>query len=105
MLRLIKALVVAGLLGVFGYQNWDDVTVLFFLGPPTRVRLIFLLAIAAGVGYVVALITNARHEVRLMRENRQLRDQLRPFLAAPKGEVATALSVRPSENYQLEPTE
>jgi hypothetical protein len=54
---------------------------------------------------VVALITNARHEVRLMRENRQLRDQLRPFLAAPKGEVATALSVRPSENYQLEPTE
>jgi uncharacterized integral membrane protein len=98
----MKALLIAGLLTIFGAQNWDNVPLLLFFGPPTHIRLIFLLTIAAGVGYMTALIKSARHEVKLMRENRQLREQLRPFLTPAKRPVATEPAARRNGNFLLE---
>jgi len=89
MTRILTVVVVTVALVVFGAQNWDNVPVHLIFGPPTRVRLVFLILIAAGIGYVTALLRGFRREARLRGEVRQLRKQLKAFDEAPR---AVALS-------------
>ena len=82
MTRILTVMVVTAALVVFGAQNWDNVPVQLIFGPPTRVRLVFLLLIAVGVGYVTALLRGFGRELRLRNEVRQLRRQLRTVEAS-----------------------
>ena len=77
MTRILTVMVATAGLVVFGAQNWDNVPVHLIFGPPTHVRLVFLILIATGVGYVGALLRSMRREVRLRGEIRQLRKQLK----------------------------
>jgi uncharacterized integral membrane protein len=60
------------LLVLFGIQNSDHVAVNLLLGPPTQVRLIFLLLIAAGSGFLASYIRGLSQEIRLKKQIRQL---------------------------------
>jgi uncharacterized integral membrane protein len=77
MTRILTVMVVTAGLVVFGAQNWDNVPVHLIFGPPTHMRLVFLILISAGVGYVAGVVRSIRREVRLRGEVRQLRKQLK----------------------------
>jgi uncharacterized integral membrane protein len=79
MTRILMAIFFTAGMVVFGAQNWDHVPISLLFGAPTRIRLVFLLAIAVGAGYVTAVLRSAGREVRLRRELRELRRLLRDF--------------------------
>jgi uncharacterized integral membrane protein len=73
MLGKLKVLFFAAAATVFGAQNWDNVPLYLFFGPPTHLRLVFVIAIAAGAGYTFATLRTGKHELRLRQENRKLK--------------------------------
>ncbi len=75
--RILTVMVVTAGLVVFGAQNWDNVPVHLIFGPPTHIRLVFLILIAVGVGYVAGVVRSIRREVRLRGEVKQLRKRLK----------------------------
>ncbi len=77
MTRILTVMVVTAGLVVFGAQNWDNVPVHLIFGPPTHIRLVFLILIAIGVGYVAGVVRSIRREVRLRGEVKQLRKRLK----------------------------
>jgi uncharacterized integral membrane protein len=62
------------LLVLFGMQNSDHVPVSFIFGGPSKVRLIFLLVLAAAFGFVVAYLIGLNRELKLKRQIRKLAD-------------------------------
>jgi uncharacterized integral membrane protein len=80
--RILAVMAATAAMVVFGAQNWDNVPVQLIFGPPTRVRLVFLLLIAAGAGYVLAALRSFGRELRLRGELRQLRRQLHAVASA-----------------------
>jgi uncharacterized integral membrane protein len=99
MTRILTVMVATAGLVVFGAQNWENVPVHLIFGPPTRIRVIFLILISAGVGYVVALLRRMRHEVKLRAEIRTLRKQLKAL-----DEAQRAASVVELEDGSIEET-
>ena len=70
MARVLVVVVATALLVVFGLQNSDHVPVSFVIGGPTKVRLVFLLAVAAAVGFIVSYIQGLTREIRRLRQPR-----------------------------------
>jgi len=91
MTRILTVMVATAGLVVFGAQNWDNVPVHLIFGPPTRVRLVFLILISAGIGYVTALLRRMRHEVKMRAEIRQLRKKLKEIDEAQRAATAVEL--------------
>ncbi|HEY3358742.1 MAG TPA: LapA family protein [Polyangia bacterium] len=79
--RIFFVMAATAAMVVFGAQNWDNVPIQLIFGPPAKVRLVFLLLMAAGAGYVAALVRGFTRELRLRGEVRQLRRQLRQAVA------------------------
>ncbi len=73
MLGKLKVLFFAAAATVFGVQNWDNVPLYLFFGPPTHLRLVFVIGIAAGAGYLFATLRTGKNELRLKTENRRLK--------------------------------
>ncbi len=84
MLGKLKVLFFAAAATVFGVQNWDNVPLYLFFGPPTHLRLVFVIAIAAGAGYLFATLRTGKNELRLKKENRKLKMALEVMKARPK---------------------
>jgi uncharacterized integral membrane protein len=84
MLGKLKVLFFAAAATVFGVQNWNDVPIYLFFGPPTRLRLVFVIAIAAGAGYTFATLRTGKHELRLRKENRRLKLTIELMRARPQ---------------------
>ena len=60
------------MLVLFGMQNSDHVPVSLIVGSPVKVRLVFLLAVAAAGGFLLAYFQSLGREIRLKKENRKL---------------------------------
>jgi uncharacterized integral membrane protein len=101
MLGKLKVLFFAAAAAVFGAQNWDDVPIYLFFGPPTHLRLIFVIAIAAGAGYVFATLRTGKHELRLKKENRRLKlalEMTKSRSSAPAGSLDLPLAGETEEH-------
>jgi uncharacterized integral membrane protein len=72
MVKVLLVVMATALLVVFGFQNSDHVPVSFVVGSPTKVRLIFLLLIAATAGFLLSYILGLNREIRLKKEVRRL---------------------------------
>ncbi len=94
--RILFVMVITAGTVVFGAQNWDNVPVNLIFGAPTHVRLVFLLVIAAAIGYVTAVVRNFGRELRLRAEVRQLRRQVRSLETSRPIET-TAAELNPEE--------
>ena len=70
--KILITIAVTGLLVLFGMQNSDHVPVSLIFGSPTKVRLVFLLAIAAVFGFLVSYIRGLAREIQLKKEIRRL---------------------------------
>lgn len=57
---------------LFGMENSQHVPISLIIGSPTQVRLIFLLAIAAAAGFLVAYIRGLFREIRFKKEIRRM---------------------------------
>ena len=60
------------LLVLFGLQNSDHVPVSLIVGTPAKIRLIFLLSIAATVGFLASYIGGLVREMKLRKVIRSL---------------------------------
>ncbi len=63
------------LLVLFGLQNSDHVPVSLIVGAPAKIRLIFMLLIAATVGFLASYIRGLVREMRLRKVIRTLSEQ------------------------------
>jgi uncharacterized integral membrane protein len=72
MLKIIIFLTLVVLGALFCVENSEHVPVGLIFGGPTRIRLIFLLLIAAGIGFVLAYLLSLVREIRLRKEIRRL---------------------------------
>jgi uncharacterized integral membrane protein len=96
MLGKLKVLFLAAAATVFGVQNWDNVPLYLFFGPPTHLRLVFVVAIAAGAGYLYATLRTGKNELRLKKENRKLRTAL---------EVMRSRAKNPGGSFDIPPAD
>ena len=71
-MQIIMTMLATAMLVLFGFQNSDHVAVTLLMGPPTQIRLIFLLLITAAAGYLVSYIRAVSREIKLKREIRKL---------------------------------
>ena len=69
--KILMTFALIALLVIFGMQNSDHVVVSFIFGGPVRVRLIFLLLIAAAGGFIAAYIKGLGREIRLKKQIRR----------------------------------
>lgn len=81
MYKILITMVMTGLVVLFGMQNFDHVPVSFIVGSPIKVRLVFLLAMAAACGFLFSYIQGLSREIRLKREIRKLADKFQSSLA------------------------
>lgn len=72
MVKVLLVVMATALLVVFGLQNSEHVPVSFVVGSPTKVRLIFLLLIAATAGFLLSYVLGLNREIRLKKEIRKL---------------------------------
>ena len=68
MLKTFTTIVLTAVVVLFGIQNFDHVPVYIFWGKMVSIRLIFVIAIAGTVGYVIRHFVGIRREERLKRE-------------------------------------
>ena len=68
MYKMILTAATIGILVIFGMQNSDHVPVSLIIGPPIKIRLIFLLLIAASCGFLVAYFTSMVRGMKLKKE-------------------------------------
>ena len=72
---MFKIFMTAGatlLLVLFGLQNSDHVPVSLIVGTPSKIRLIFLLFIAATVGFLASYIRGLVREMKLRKVIRSM---------------------------------
>ncbi len=62
MYRTLTTVALTVLAVLFSIQNFDNVPLYFFWGKPIQIRLIFIIAVAAVIGYVI------RHYIGIVRE-------------------------------------
>ena len=72
--KILGTIAGSGVLILFGLQNSDHVPVSLIFGSPTKVRLIFLLSVAAVFGFIISYIRGLRREIELKKQIRQLTD-------------------------------
>ena len=72
MYKILITIAMTGLLVLFGIQNSDHVPMSLILGSPVKIRLVFLLAVAASCGFLFSHIQGLGREVKLKREIRKL---------------------------------
>ena len=72
MYKILITAAVTVVLVVFGTQNSDHVPVSFIVGAPTKVRLIFLLALAASCGFLISYVRGLAKEIQMKKELRRL---------------------------------
>lgn len=70
--KILITIGATALLILFGMQNSDHVPVSLIVGGPTKIRLIFLLLIAAACGFLACYVRGLGREIRLKREIRRL---------------------------------
>ena len=68
MYKMLATAATIGVLVIFGMQNSDHVPVSLVIGPPIQIRLIFLLLIAAGCGFLVAYFPSTIRALKLKKE-------------------------------------
>jgi uncharacterized integral membrane protein len=73
MLKTFTTIIVTALVVLFGVQNFDHVPVYIFWGKMLRIRLIFIIAIAVTIGYLIRHFVGIRREERLKRQFQMLR--------------------------------
>jgi len=64
MLKTITTIVLTIFAVLFSMQNFDHVPVYFFWGKSLNIRLVFVIAISGGIGYLI------RHFIGIVREER-----------------------------------
>lgn len=79
--KILITIAVTGLLVLFGMQNSEHVPLSLIVGSPTKVRLVFLLAVAATAGFMVSYIRSLNREIQLKREIRRLSAMYQAALA------------------------
>ena len=72
MYKIMLTIIITGLLVIFGMQNSNHVPVSFILGAPVQIRLVFLLSVAAGFGFMLSYIQGLSREIKLKRQIRKL---------------------------------
>jgi uncharacterized integral membrane protein len=73
MLKTFTTIVLTAVVVLFGIQNFDHVPVYIFWGKMVSIRLIFVIAIAGTLGYVIRHFVGIRREERLKRQFQMLR--------------------------------
>jgi uncharacterized integral membrane protein len=73
MLKTFTTIVVTALVVLFGVQNFDHVPVYIFWGKMVRIRLIFVIAMAGTIGYLIRHFAGIGREERLKRQFQMLR--------------------------------
>ncbi|NVM23892.1 MAG: hypothetical protein HWN68_19200 [Desulfobacterales bacterium] len=68
MLKTFTTIIVTALVVLFGVQNFDHVPVYIFWGKMVRIRLIFVIALAVTIGYLIRHFVGIRREETLKRE-------------------------------------
>jgi len=81
MWRLFTVLGTIVYCAIFAMENSDHVPVSFVVGTPTKIRLVFLLIMAAAGGFVCAYVRGLTHEIALKKQIRKLIDLNRTALA------------------------
>jgi len=64
MLKTIITVILTVLAVLFSTQNFDHVPVYFFWGEALNIRLVFVIAISGGIGYLI------RHFIGIVREDK-----------------------------------
>ena len=72
MIKVLITIAATAFLIVFGLQNSDHVPVSFVVGSPTKVRLVFLLFVAATGGFLFSYVQGLNREIMLKKEIRRL---------------------------------
>ncbi len=72
MAKILITIAITGVLVLFGMQNSDHVPVSLIVGSPVKVRLVFLLGVAAASGFLVCYFQGLGKELKLKKENRRL---------------------------------
>jgi uncharacterized integral membrane protein len=67
MVKIIFTVAMLAVVVVFGLQNSDHVSVSLVIGAPVQIRLVFLLLITAGLGYLLAYIHGIKREIALKK--------------------------------------
>lgn len=70
--KILITMAMTGLLVLFGMQNADHVSVSFIFGSPVKIRLVFLLAMAAACGFLLSYIQGLSREIKFRRQIRKL---------------------------------
>ena len=91
--KILGPIAGSGVFILFGLQNSDHVPVSLIFGSPTKVRLIFLLAVAAVFGFIVAYIRGLGREIELKKQIRQIGDLYQDSLSK------RSRRARPEEEY------
>jgi uncharacterized integral membrane protein len=73
MLKTLTTIIVTALVVLFGVQNFDHVPVYIFWGKMVRIRLIFVIAMAGTMGYLIRHFVGIGREERLKRQFQMLR--------------------------------
>lgn len=68
MYKTIWTVVLTSIALLFGMQNFDHVPVYFFMGKAINIRLIFVIAIAGVVGYLIRYFIGISREDALKRK-------------------------------------
>ncbi len=86
MLRTIITIIVTTIVVLFSLQNFDHVPIYFFWGKPVSIRLVFVIAIAGVLGYMIRLFTSINREEQLkkqmqamMRRDHKMRKKISEF--------------------------
>jgi uncharacterized integral membrane protein len=81
MSKILITATITVFLVLFGIRNSDHVLVSFIVGTPTKIRLIFLLAIATIFGFLLSYLRGLANEIRLKKEIRRLNEMTKSALS------------------------
>ena len=71
-MKIIITIILTTLVILFGAQNFDHTAIFLFTGKPIHIRVIFLIAIAGAIGYLLRYLTSVHREEQLKKSYRNL---------------------------------
>jgi uncharacterized integral membrane protein len=86
MYRLIATTGLTLVMVLFALENSQHVPISLIIGAPAQVRLVFLLLIAAGCGFLFAYMRGVVREIKMKKEIRRLNRLTQAILAEQPSE-------------------
>lgn len=74
-MKILLTIIVTTITVLFAVQNFDHVPIYFFAGKPIQVRLFFVMASCAVIGYLVRFMIGIAKEDEIKKRYRMLRLQ------------------------------